>query len=47
MTGFQNRLLNITQERKQILEDLEADEHCKMSKEDLTNLIHEDRRIKI
>jgi hypothetical protein len=47
MTGFQNRLLNITQERKLILEDLEADENCKMSEEDLTNLIHEDRRRKI
>jgi hypothetical protein len=44
MTSSQNRLLNIIQEAKEILEDLEADGNCKMLEQDLMDLIHEVRR---
>jgi hypothetical protein len=44
MTGSQNGLLNIIQERKEIQEDLEGDGSCKMAEQDLTDLTHEVRR---
>jgi hypothetical protein len=45
MTGFRNRLLNI-QECKQVLEDPETDGNCRMTEQDLADLLHETRRRK-
>jgi hypothetical protein len=44
LTSSQNRLLNIIQEGKDILEELEGDGNFKMQKQDPTHLIHKVRR---
>jgi hypothetical protein len=43
MTGSQNWLLNITQEGKEIIQDLEEDGNCKIPEQELMVLILEFR----
>jgi hypothetical protein len=43
MKGSHNRVLNIIQERKGILEGLEADGNCRITEQDLNDVTHEAR----